>query len=198
MQAEVKVSKKDKIEQQAILLFKDKGYSATSMRNLADHLGLEAASLYSHIKSKEEILQKICFNLANDFFRAIVEVDLQNISGIEKLHAAIVAHIKVITKNPDASTVFSNEWKHLSEPHLTKFIAMRTEYENHFLNIIKEGNKNKEFTVQNPKLSVITILSSLNSLQTWYRPEGKMDIETIGEEISAMLLYGIVNTANKQ
>ena len=43
-------------------MFKDKGFAASSMRDLAETVGIEAASLYNHIKSKSEILQEIIFH----------------------------------------------------------------------------------------------------------------------------------------
>ena len=56
-----KPSKRQIILEEAAKLFKDKGYGGTSMRDIAGQVGMEAASMYNHIKSKDEILEIICF-----------------------------------------------------------------------------------------------------------------------------------------
>ena len=60
-------TKKDAIIKKAAALFRNKGFKATSMRELAEKIGVEAPSLYNHIGSKSELLQAICFKVAEDF-----------------------------------------------------------------------------------------------------------------------------------
>ena len=62
-----RASKKNLILKKAAAMFREKGFSATSMRDLAETIGIEAASLYNHIRSKNEILEAICFEVANRF-----------------------------------------------------------------------------------------------------------------------------------
>lgn len=188
-------TRKQQIEEQATALFKTKGYTASSMRDLAQILGIEAASLYSHIKSKEEILQNICFKMADTFFAAIEHVD--ETSPEKQLEAAIKAHFQVISKNIDASAVFFNEWRHLSEPHLTKFLAMRTRYEQYFVEIIHQGIMKGLFRVIDEKFAMMTILSSINWTYQWYRPTGKMSMDEIGDHLSELLINGLIKTRNK-
>lgn len=188
-------TRKQQIEEQATALFKTKGYTASSMRDLAQILGIEAASLYSHIKSKEEILQNICFKMADTFFAAIEHVD--ETSPEKQLEAAIKAHFQVISKNIDASAVFFNEWRHLSEPHLTEFLAMRTRYEQYFVEIIHQGIMKGLFRVIDEKFAMMTILSSINWTYQWYRPTGKMSMDEIGDHLSELLINGLIKTRNK-
>jgi AcrR family transcriptional regulator len=192
------LSRKDQIEQTATALFKSRGYTATSMRDLATELGLEAASLYSHIKSKEEILQRICFRMANEFFAGLDQAEQTVGNSREKLEGAIRSHLNVLTRKPEATAVFLNEWRHLSEPFLSDFLKLRTDYENHFRQIIKEGNENGEFTVSDEKMATLMLLSSLNFVHSWYKPEGKMNPELISETLSQMLLNGIVSNQKSQ
>ncbi|MDN5201123.1 TetR/AcrR family transcriptional regulator [Fulvivirgaceae bacterium BMA10] len=188
---EKKLSRKEQLELAATELFKEKGYAASSMRDLANKLGIEAASLYSHIKSKEEILSNICFRMANEFFEAINKIEIENISASAKLERAIIAHTQVIIKNVSASSVFLHEWRHLNQPKLDEFIAMREDYQNKFISIIEEGIANDEFISIDAKFAVLTILSSLNWIHNWYDPNGKMSPLEIGQQLSRMSINGL-------
>jgi AcrR family transcriptional regulator len=166
------------------------------MRDLANALGIEAASIYSHIRSKEEILQRVCFRMADEFFGAIDALQNTETSASEKLKRAIAAHVQVLTRNTEASAVFLQEWRHLSEPHHSEFLALRDRYENYFREIIRSGIASGEFQVPDEKFAVLMILSGLNWIHTWYKPEGKMTPEEIAENLSAMLLNGLKSNLN--
>ena len=86
-------SKKETISKNAAKLFRKKGFSATSMRELAVDIGVEASSLYNHIGSKSELLQIICFKVANDFINQINELEQVDISVTSKLEKIIRFHI---------------------------------------------------------------------------------------------------------
>ncbi|NEM97329.1 TetR/AcrR family transcriptional regulator [Pontibacter sp. BT327] len=191
---EVTLSRKEQIEKTATALFRKRGFSATSMRDLANELGIEAASIYSHIRSKEEILQRVCFRMANEFFEAIDKVDDPEATASARLQAAITAHVQVLTKNTEASAVFLYEWRHLSEPYHAEFLTLRDRYEKHFREIIKAGISIGEFKVPDEKFAVLTILSGLNWIHTWYKPDGKMNAEEIAANLATMLLNGLKQT----
>lgn len=193
METLVKKGRKQQIEEKATQLFQEKGYAATSMRDLAQVLGIEAASLYSHIKSKEEILQKTCFLMAEEFFAAWSAVENENTSLAAKMKTAMIAHVKVVTKNTAASAVFFNEWRHLSEPYLSDFLSMREDYEGRFMQIILDGMSSGEFKKVDKKFMMLTILSSLNWTHNWYNANGNLSPEEIGERLANLLLNGLKN-----
>ena len=191
MELTVKKSRKEQIEEKATTLFQQRGYAATSMRDLAQVLGIEAASLYSHIKSKEQILQKICFRMAEEFFNAWQEVEQEERSQAAKLEKAMIAHVKVITRDTAASAVFFNEWRHLSEPHLSEFLSMREDYEGRFIQIIKEGMESGEFNPVDEKFTMLTVLSSLNWTHNWFKASGSLSPEEVGLRLASLLLNGL-------
>jgi AcrR family transcriptional regulator len=186
------LSRKEQVIRKAAELFKDKGYAAASMRDLAQLLGIEAASLYSHIKSKEEILRSLCFDMATEFRKSLEEVEKQNLPASEKLRRGIVGHIQVMAKDLTASAVFMNEHRHLSQPFLRDFLLLRINYINRFKNIIEQGIASGEFkSTIDKKLAVMTLFSSLNWMPMWYDPAGLIEPTELGAQLSDMLVNGL-------
>jgi AcrR family transcriptional regulator len=184
-------SKKKYIHEVAGSLFRQQGYPATSMRQIAAGLGIEAGSVYSYIKSKEEILQAICFEMASEFFRLIKPVFEKETDSENRLRSAIIAHVKVITGNIDAAAVFFHDWRHLSEPYLSDFKEQRLKYESWFRKIIKDGMEDGSFRPGDEKLTSLTILSALNWTYEWYKPEGKMSSDEIADNLADILIKGL-------
>ncbi len=184
-------SRKDQVIDKAAELFRVNGYSATSMRDLANALGIEAASLYSHIRSKEEILQNLCFGMAEKFRSKLEEVERSDVSSSQKLRAGIVAHIHIMSDNLTESAVFMNEHRHLSQPFLREFLLLRINYINRFKRIIQQGIDKGEFIHVDTKLAVMTLFSSLNWMPHWYDPQGVIDPESLGNQLADMLIIGL-------
>jgi len=118
-------SRKQEIIQSAAILFKEKGYSAVTMRDLAKAMGIKAASLYNHIQSKQEILSSIIINLAEEFTNGMDEIVASDIETIQKLENIISLHIDVTLRNADGLASLNNDWMHLEEENLKYFEKMR-------------------------------------------------------------------------
>ena len=130
--------------------------------------------------------------MADQFFNAIYEIGRFNFNPEEKLQQIITAHVKVIADNADAAAVFLHDWKHMSEPHLSEFVALRNQYEEIFRSIIKEGLENGIFRKTDENILVLTIFSSMNWIYEWYKPEGKLKHEEIADNISKIILNGLI------
>ncbi|HEY3251171.1 MAG TPA: TetR/AcrR family transcriptional regulator [Ignavibacteria bacterium] len=185
------ISRKEQIIQTAEKLFREKGYEAASMRDIAAELGIEAASLYSHIRSKDELLETICFRMADELIKAIDEVNDLYFNAEEKLRMAIQNHVNIVTGDLDASSVFLREWRRLPNPKLKEFIALRHKYEEGFKQILQNGENENVFEAPDKKFAVLTILSALNWIIEWYNPKGNMAPDEIAEHLTEFILTGL-------
>ncbi|MCH2023861.1 MAG: TetR/AcrR family transcriptional regulator [Saprospiraceae bacterium] len=189
-------SKKDLIYEKAALLFRAKGYKAASMRDLAELVDLKVSSLYSHIGSKEELLQKICFDNAYLFTNGIDRIEKTETTAVDKIKAIIDLHVDIAVSNPSSVTVFNNEWRHLSnesdDSNLMKFLDLRKDYENRLKKIIVSGRVSGALKNIDPDIALYTILTSVRWIHYWYKPNRKVGPEKLKSQIATLLLNGIV------
>lgn len=188
----INTKRKGQILTVAQQLFRDYGYAATSMRQLASKIGIEPASMYSHIKGKEDLLQEICFGMAEEFMQAQDDIAKLNLPAIEHLQQAIIAHVEVITKDIDAAAVFFHDWRHLSGTSLQSFKKLRFQYEDNFRKIIRRGIEEDVLRKVDEKFMVLTIFSAMNWTYEWYKPDSGMSGTEIGSKVAEILLNGLI------
>ncbi|MBS1732363.1 MAG: TetR family transcriptional regulator [Bacteroidetes bacterium] len=193
--AKIKVAKngtkRDAITQKGAGLFRKKGFAASSMRELADSVGVEASSLYNHIGSKSEILRSICFTVANRFTSQLNEVEQVSQDAVGKLENLIRFHIQMMLENFDEVYVANHEWKQLEEPYLSNFLSQRKAYENRLADIIRDGISKGSIKDINPHVVVLIILSAVRGLEFWQRNKKNISESELVEQMVSHLLNGI-------
>jgi len=182
--------KQRKILDVAVELFKEKGYMGSSVRDLATKLNIKAASLYAHIRSKEEILEWICFGIANDFFTELQIVKSTNVNPQEKLNLFIDKHLSIVLRNRDVTHIYSNEWKHLEE-RLPEFVELRKKYQQEVEELISEIYKAENWELKSPTFTTRFILHTLNNSYFWFKRNVDSTVD-ITDEIRDKILYGLL------
>lgn len=183
-------TRKDEIIKTAAKLFKEKGFSAVTMRDLATAMGIKAASLYNHISSKQEILKAIIISLAEEFTNGMKLIKSSNSSNIEKLRQIVILHVNITSKNPYGMASLNNDWMHLEE-QLEYYLELRYTYEFDFIEIIKSGIQSNEITNSNPEIIMFSLLSTLRSLYLWIPKKEDINSAQLSEQLSQVLIHGI-------
>jgi TetR/AcrR family transcriptional regulator, cholesterol catabolism regulator len=186
-------SKKDVITRKASALFRKKGFPATSMRDIAEAIGIEAPSLYNHIESKNEILKDICFRIAKLFTDYLIEIELNTQSNLSKIESIIRFHISMMIDEFESVYISNHEWKHLPEPFLSDFKSRRRNYRSRLAAILQKGIDKKEIRPVNSYVSVLTILSAINGIEGWQKSGKKVDAKLLEENMIKILIEGLRN-----
>ncbi len=186
-------SKKDVIVQSAASLFKEKGYAATSMRDIAESIGVEAPSLYNHIESKKEILNEICFKVARLFTAHLEEVEVSANSILDKMESIIRFHISMMIEEYENVYISDHEWRHLPESFLADFKSRRSNYRSRLATLLQKGIDNNEVNRINPEVAVLTILSAIGGIESWQRSSKQIDSKSLEENMVKMLIDGLRN-----
>lgn len=185
-------SSRETITKKAAALFRQKGYKATSMRELAETLNIEAPSLYNHIGSKGELLQDICFKVAETFTANLGKIEKMQANIINKIEVIIRFHIKMMLENFDEVFVANHEWKHLQEPFFSDFLNQRRNYEKRLAALVERGIQKKELKKSNSYIVVLTILSAVRGLEFWQRNKKNISAQILEDTMVSQLLNGIV------
>ncbi len=186
------MTRKEEIVGTASQLFKEKGYSAVSVRDIAQAMGMKAASLYNHIESKQEILSILVLDLAREFTSGMNKILILDNSPLQKIEKVIELHIDITVNQSEALAALNNDWMHLEQEDLEDFVQMREDYEENFRKIIKEGIRVGQIQPRHPEVILFSILSTLRTLYLWYQKRGKLDVNVLKKDMVAVMLRGIV------
>jgi TetR/AcrR family transcriptional regulator, cholesterol catabolism regulator len=190
--------KRQRLTQQAIVtgaaeLFAERGFGATSLDDIAEKLNAGKASLYYHVKNKEEILRLIFLTVltaSEDPLRRIAEADLP---PREKLCRAIEHQTAVAADRSPAMTVFYREQSHLTGPFAKEIILRKKAYERYFEQIIEEGQVVGVFQPDaDAKIITFALLGMCNWLSQWYRPNGQYSPQRIAALFVNMVENGLL------
>ena len=194
----VESTRRQAIEDVASDLFRERGYAATSIRDIARALSVQGASLYAHVTSKEDVLWAIVDRAATRFEaaadRAEQEADARRPGDPSEAIAALVrGHLEVLTSDVDEAGVFVYEWRALGPQRRAAILDRRDAYERRFRRHIESGMAIGAFAITDPFIAAAAVLSAANGVATWYDPNGRLPAARIADhlvELSLRMLEG--------
>jgi AcrR family transcriptional regulator len=187
------VTKKEVILNTAAKLFRQRGYKAASMRDLAEKLGIEAASLYNHIRAKSDLLHDICFKMAAVYNEQIETVERSDEkSSLKKLEEVLRFQIHQMIDNSDYALVASREWIHMEGTFLSNYLTITHNYRKRINRIIAKGIDEGEIkpSIDVPS-TVWIIVHAVNGIESWHMSKTKIPAAVIEENMVSILIDGM-------
>jgi AcrR family transcriptional regulator len=192
----VETTRRQAIEDAASALFHAHGYSGTSVRDIARALDIQGASLYSHVTSKQDVLWSIVEQTAARFEAAAEAIEAADPGGATfgrnvYLIALVRAHVGVVTDDIERASVFVHEWRALQGHHRDEIGRRRDAYEARFRTVIADGIRTGGFHAVDPSVAAAYILTALNGLVGWYRPDGRLSARAIADLYADLSLRAV-------
>jgi TetR/AcrR family transcriptional regulator, cholesterol catabolism regulator len=182
-------TRKKELTRQAARLFAQKGYHGTSIGDLAEAMGVQKGSLYAHIDSKEDLLWEVAREGAAAFHAALDEVP-EDARAVERVRAALRAHLRVVAEQLDVATVFVREWRYLDGRRRELFLDERRRYEERLRALFRDGRERGELrTDLDDATAALLALSAANWAYTWLRPG--VDTDELADRFTDTLLDGM-------
>lgn len=175
------------VREVALSLFASEGYANVSLRQLAEHLGMHAGSLYNHIESKQDLL----FELIHDHLESLLDyVDWQvkNSRGVEsKLKVFIASHIDFHLQYVELSQLSVLELRNLDSEHMGEIADLHTNYRDKLGAIIREGIQSGLFHSHPLSAATTGILGMLTNIAFWFTEGGPISREQLISQYTTMV-----------
>ena len=181
--------RREQILRAALLSFRDRGYHATTLDDIAGRVGIRNTALYHYFPDKEAILFA-CHQESLAEVEQILEAARLEATPLAALRHAIEAHVQVMTESLQGSPM-AFEVTALHPDHQSEVIARRDRYEQGLRHLVMEGINQGQLTPVDPKVAVFAILGAINWVARWYRPGGSTPGTIIGRQFADHLLEGL-------
>jgi TetR/AcrR family transcriptional regulator, cholesterol catabolism regulator len=184
-----KQSTKSRITSGAGYLFVRNGYHGTSMRDVADRVGLRASSLYRHVKSKQELLHRVLDRLMDEALDGAKAA----LAGHESPEQCIelLVRANVCLARPSETALLQSELKNLEKRYRDQIIRKQDQYRKLWVSILRKGVEQGVFRIEDPKLAFFGIIGALNYVENWFNPAGLLSREQVAEVFSRWILRSL-------
>ncbi len=173
----------------ALRAFKERGYHATTLDDIAERIGVRKTALYHYFPDKEAILYECHRESLTELDRLMKEArELDTAS--EQLAHVIREHVRVMTDTLEGSPL-AFEVTAFSPERQKEMIAARDRYEHELRRIIDRGIEAGEFRRVDSKIAVFAVLGAINWIARWYSPEGSVHAPELGAQFAEHLVGGL-------
>ncbi len=189
---------RERVLQAAAQLFRDRGFEATSMREVAELAGLGKSSLYHHVPSKAELLGEIVERGVDQLMAALEQVASADLPATERLWLATRTHVLTYIEHRDSVACFIQEGRALTHAQRRAYVAKRDKYEAWFRQIVAAGIASGEFRPTDVKLAVFALLGMCHWVVRWYRPDGDYSPEEIATNFAEFAVHALADDGREE
>ena len=193
MREEISAYKRERILEEAVKLFYERGFSGTTLDDIAGKLGVTKPFIYTHFRSKVELLESICRPTIEMSLGAIAQAAEQPGTASERLYRGVIDFSKVVLQRQANIAVYFREEKNLSATGLDDINALRKRFDRVLSDLLQEGARAGEFTIADVRVAALAIGGMVSWAYTWYQPNGRLSIDEVGAKLArfAVQMVGV-------
>ena len=195
MREEIQAYKRERILEEAVKLFYERGFTGTTLDDIAAELGVTKPFIYTHFRSKVDLLAALC--------KPTIELSLDAVTGAakgpgtptERLHRAIVDFTQVVLSRQANIAIYVREEKNLSPEALAEINTLRKRFDRVLSKLLAEGVAAGEFATRDVNLAALAIGGMISWAYTWHRPEGRLALDELCGRMAdlALQMVGVRN-----
>ncbi len=188
MREEILAYKRERILEEAVKLIYERGFTGTTLDDIAAELGVTKPFIYTHFRSKTELLAALCKPTIELSLNAVASAAKRSGSPTERLRRAMVDFTQVVLSRQANIAIYFREEKNLEPAALAEINGLRKKFDRVLSNLLSEGVAAGEFEVKDVNLAALAIGGMISWAYTWHRPEGRLPLEDMCERMADLAL----------
>ncbi|PRW62322.1 TetR family transcriptional regulator [Actinopolyspora mortivallis] len=178
----------------AARLFAEQGFTATTVREIAEQAGILSGSLYHHFASKEEMVDEILRSYLGAQLAAFRRVTEEGGDPRQELTGLIRVSFAALPRHRRAMAILHHEGDYLAGFATFEYLGRADrEFERIWVRVLRDGQRRGVFRPElNPGLAHRLIRDSVSSAVRWYNPTGRTSARAIAEHYTRIFCDGVV------
>jgi AcrR family transcriptional regulator len=188
MREEILAYKRERILEEAVKLFYERGFTGTTLDDIAAELGVTKPFIYTHFRSKTDLLAALCKPTIELSLEAVARASELPGSPTARLHRAIVDFTQVVLSRQANIAIYFREEKNLAPDALAGINALRKKFDRVLSNLLTEGVAVGEFDIGDVNLTALAIGGMISWAYTWHRPQGRLALDDMCRRMADLAL----------
>ena len=180
--------KRERIIATAVDLFHNNGLGNTTLEAVAEKMNVTKPFIYSHFKSKGDLLAEICAHGIRASLEVVNRVAASEGSATEKMAAMTRDFMLAVLENQGHIAIYTREQKHLARADSDAIDDMRREFDRKVCALLEEGVTSGEFIVDDVQMASLSIGGIVSWSYVWYRPNGRLTRLETAERIADLVM----------
>src|ERR1700739_1488896 len=173
------VNERSDVRSAAVVLFAEQGYRATCVRDIADGLGSGATSIYSHIRSKSELLHEILIDTLDAILAVQQDAVASSPDVVERLRRAAESQVRFLVEHPHEAIIAIRDFRWAEGDALAVIYQRRRRYRKVLEDLLIEGATQGRMSFSNAKITAFSIIEMAEGVPRWFRPTGEVSINQL-------------------
>jgi AcrR family transcriptional regulator len=188
MREEILAYKRDRIVQEAVKLFYENGFTGTTLDDIAAELGVTKPFIYTHFRSKVELLAALCQPTIEMSLEAVANAAESTGTPTERMRRAMTDFARVVLQRQANIAIFFREEKNLSPEALAEINALRRKFDRVLSGLLREGVAAGEFRIPDISVAALALGGMISWAYTWHRPEGRLALDDVCAALADLAL----------
>lgn len=188
MRDEVLAFKRERILQEAILHFDQRGFSGTTLDDIAQGLGVTKPFIYAHFKSKTDLLTAICLPMIEMTVAGAAKTAKGPGTATDRLRRVIADHMKAVLDHQASIAIYFRDERSLPVMVRSEINGLRKKFDRVLSKLLQEGVAAGEFELPDVHLAALAMGGMISWAYTWHRPTGRLSVDELCSRMSALAL----------